>query len=159
MRSFASSLVFFSALSLYAQPPRLPAPEPQALENLKQFAAAHFDSRESLSCTQLEAGANTKTITVEFLDPTAPHHGTPTSIDTASLFENVFAVSNNTGFQWNNWGTIRGKKVAVYRYSNQIQGKTHAGLVFADENTGAISRITFRGTDTTAHLFCTAASR
>jgi hypothetical protein len=162
MRSLASPLAFFFALTLQAQPPKqvvLAPPEPQALENIKQFAAAHFDPRESLSCTEVEAGANTKTITVEFLDPSTPHHGTTTSINPIGLFQNVFSVQSGTGFEWNNWGTIRGKKMAVYRYSNQFNGKTHAGLVFADENTGAISRITFRGTDTTAHLFCTAPSR
>ena len=93
------------------------------------------------------------------IDPTAPRHGTPSGIETGNLFENVFSVSSNTDFEWDHWGTLRGKKVAVYRYSNQINGKTHAGLIWADENSGAISRMTFRGMDTTAHLFCAAQSR
>ena len=93
------------------------------------------------------------------IDPTAPRHGTPSGIETGNLFENVFSVSSNTDFEWDHWGMLRGKKVAVFRYSNQINGKTHAGLIWADENTGAISRITFRGADATAHLFCTPHSR
>ncbi len=150
MRSLASSLAFLSALTLQAQPP-----EPRTLENIKQFAAA----RQDLSCNEVVSPSNTRTITVEMIDPSTPRHGTHSSIDTGNLFQDVFAVSSNTDFQWDHWGNLRGKKVAVYRYSNTINGKTHAGLVFADENTGAVSRITFRGTDTTAHLFCTAQSR
>jgi hypothetical protein len=154
MRSLASSLAFFSALSLQAQPPKLTPPEPQTLENMKQSAP-----RENVSCDEVVSQANTRTITVEFLDPSTPRHGTASSIDTGRLFQDVFAVSSGTDFQWDHWGMLRGKKVAVYRYSNAINGKTHSGLVYADENTGAISRITFRGADTTAHLFCTAHSR
>jgi hypothetical protein len=150
MRSLASSLALFSALTLQAQPPNS-----RTLESIKQAAAV----RQDLSCNEVVSASNTRTITVEMIDPTAPRHGTPSSIDTGNLFQDVFAVSSNTDFQWDHWGNLRGKKVAVYRYSNTINGKTHAGLVFADENTGAVSRITFRGTDTTAHLFCTAQSR
>jgi hypothetical protein len=159
MRSLASSLAFFSALTLQAQSPKLARPEPQAIENIKQFAAAHFDPRENLSCNQVEAQGNTRTVTVEFLDPLAPRHGTPSGIDTTSLFQNVFAASSGTGFEFDHWGNLKGKKLAVYRYSNVMNGKTHAGLVYADPENGAVSRITFRGTDTAAHLFCVAQSR
>jgi hypothetical protein len=154
MRSFTTSLFLLSALSLEAQPPKPAPPEPRTLENIKQFA-----SSQDLSCSQVEPPSNTRTITIELVDPSTPHHGTPSGIDTAALFQDVFSVSSGTEFQWDHWGTLRGKKMAVYRYSNQINGKTHAGLVFADENSGAISRITFRGTDSTAHLFCTPHSR
>jgi hypothetical protein len=154
MRSLASSLAFFSALSLQAQPPKLAPPEPQTLENLKQSAP-----HENLSCTQVEPQSNTRTITIELIDPSAPRHGTASTIETAGLFQDVFALSSGTAFEFDHWGMLKGKKMAVYRYSNSINGKTHAGLVYANENTGAISRITFRAADTTAHLFCTAHSR
>jgi hypothetical protein len=49
--------------------------------------------------------------------------------------------------------------MAVYNYSFQINGKTRAGSIFADETTGAISRITFRGADRPAHLFCSPQTR
>jgi hypothetical protein len=149
MRSLA--LALFS-LSLLAQPPKLAPPQPQALENIKQFVAAH----EKFSCNQVEQPSNSKTITLEFLDPSTPHHGTPSTIDTASLFQNVFPASNLTDFEFDHWATIRGKKLVSYRFSNSANGKTHAGSVYADENTGSISRIIFRATDQTAHLFCTA---
>jgi hypothetical protein len=159
MRSLAFSLALLSALSLQAQPPRISPPQPQALENIKQFASAHLDPRENLACTQVTAPANTRTITIEMIDPSSPRHGVPASIETGGLFQNVFSPSSGTNFEFDHWGTLQGKKMAVYRYSNQTGGKTHAGLVYADENTGAISRITFRAADTTAHLFCSAQSR
>lgn len=157
MRSFAFSLALFSVVNLKAQTPK--PPEPQALENIKQFASAHFDPRENLSCNQVTSPSNSRTVTVEMMDPSTPRHGNPSSIDTGSLFQDVFAVSSGTEFQFDHWGMLRGKRVAVYRYSNTIAGKTHAGLVWADDKTGAIARITFRGTDTTALLFCPAQSR
>jgi hypothetical protein len=159
MRCFASSLAFFSVLTLQAQPARLAPPEPQTLENIKQFASTHFDPREALSCNQVALPSNTRTITLDFLDPSSPRHGTPTSIDTNGMLQDVFAVSSGTDFEFDHWAMLRGKKVAVYRFSNQLNGKTHAGLVFGDKDSGAISRITFRGTDQTAELFCPTQSR
>jgi hypothetical protein len=159
MRSLVSFLPFFCALSLGAQPPKLAAPEPQTLDNIKQFASTQLERPENLSCTQVPATVNSKTITVEFVDPSTPRHGTATSIDVGSLLQDVFPVAAGTGFQFDHWGTLRGKKLAVYRYSNQTGGRTHAGMVYGDENTGAISRITFRGTGQTAELFCRAQSR
>jgi len=158
MRCFALSLAFFLTLSLRAESPKGAPPE-QTLENVKQFAAAHLDPRENLSCTQVASQTNTRTITVEFVDPSAPRHGMATGIETGALFENVFAVSSGTGFQFDHWGTIHGDLKAVYRYSGQANGKTIAGLIFADQTTGAIARITFRGANQTAHLFCAAQSR
>jgi hypothetical protein len=156
MRSLALSLVFLSSLALQAQPPRLARPEPQTLESIKLFASAHL---QDLSCNEVPQPGNSKSITIEMVDPTGPRHGTSSSIDTGSMFQDVFAVSSNTDFEFDHWGTLKGKRLAVYRYSNQINGKTHAGMVFADESTGAISRIIFRATDSAAHLFCTTQSR
>ena len=149
MRSFA----FLLALSLQAQPVKLSPPEPQVLEKIKQVAP-----HENLSCTQVDSQANSRALTIEFMDPSTPRHGTPSSLETGTLFQDVFAPASGTGFEFDHWAMLRGKKVAVYRYSNQFNGKTHAGLLYADGNTGAISRITFRA-ETNAHLFCTAQSR
>jgi hypothetical protein len=109
----------------------------------------------NLACTQIGAPASSKTITIE-LAPT--RHGTPSGIDAGGLLADVFAPSSATEFQWDHWSNVRGKTEAVYRYSSRANGKTRAGLIFADE-TGAISRITFRGADASAHLFCSANSR
>jgi hypothetical protein len=159
MRGFASSLAFFCALNLHAESPKLAPPDPareqQTLDNIKQFAVTHLDRSANLSCTQIGAPASSKTITIE-LAPT--RHGTASSIDAAGLLEDVFAPSSATEFQWDHWSNVKGKTEAVYRYSSRVAGKTRAGLIFADD-TGAISRIVFRGADAPAHLFCSANSR
>ena len=154
MRCFVSSLAFFCALTLHAESPK-PAPDQQTLDNLKQFALTHFDRSTNLSCTRAGLPTSSRTITIE-LTETRAHRGTGSNIDAGALFEDVFAPSSGTEFQFDHWGTIRGKIEAVYRYSGRSNGKTRAGLVYADEATGAIARITFRGADTAAHLFCSA---
>ena len=159
MRSLASSLAFFCALSLHAESPKLAPPDPQReqqnLDNIKQFALTHLDRSANLSCTQIGAPASSKTITIEL----APaRHGTASTIDAGSLLDDVFAASSATEFQWDHWSNVKGKTEAVYRYSSRANGKTRAGLIFAGES-GAISRITFRGADAPAHLFCSAKSR
>jgi hypothetical protein len=145
MRNFAILL----ALSLRAETPKLAPPDSRAIENVRQFA----HSLASLSCTQTTFPGTAKTITVEF---SAPRAGAASSIDTVSLLQDVFAVSSGTQFEFDHWGALDGKKLSVYRYSYQINGKTHAGSIYADENTGAIARVVFRGVDTPAHLFCSA---
>jgi hypothetical protein len=87
------------------------------------------------------------------------HHGAASTVDFLGLLQNLFDASSETQFHWNQWATVNGKTMAVFNYGFQLNGKTHAGLIFADENTGAISRITFRGTDAPAHLFCSPQSR
>ncbi len=150
---------FFIALSLQAATPRLRPPDParqqQTVETVRQFALTHLNGQENLSCRQAWAGT-AKTITLDLSDMPGQQPGATTGIDTASLIQNVFALSSGTQFEWDHWGSIGGKKLAVYRYSYQMNGQTHAGSVFADEDTGAISRMTFRGVDTPAHLFCSA---
>jgi hypothetical protein len=153
------SLALIFALSLHAESPKLAPPDPareqQTLDHIKQFALTHLDRSANLACTQVGAPASSKTITIEL----APaRHGTPSSIDAGAYLEDVFAASSATEFQWDHWSNAKGKTEAVYRYSSRANGKTLAGLIFADEN-GAISRITFRGADAPAHLFCSAKSR
>jgi hypothetical protein len=133
-------LAILFALSLRAETPRL-------FENIRQSAHGLTD----LSCTQAAFPGTSKTITVEF---SGPHGGAASSIDAAGLLQDVFAVSSGTQFEFDHWGSLQGKRQSVYRYSYQINGTTHAGLIYADENTGVISRIVFRGVDTPAHLFC-----
>jgi hypothetical protein len=156
MRGFTSSLAFFCVLTLHAESPR-PAPDQQTLDHVKQFALTHLDRSTNLSCTQIGSPSSSKTVTIEMA--AMPHRGAASNIDTGALFEDVFAPSSQTEFQWDHWGAVRGKTEAVYRYSSHVNGKTHAGLIYADEATGAISRITFRGADASAHLFCSTLSR
>ena len=152
------SLALIFVLSLHAESKIAPPDsvrERQTLDNIKQFASTHLDRSANLSCTQIGAPASSKTITIELA---ATRHGTPSAIDASGLLEDVFAPSSATEFQWDHWSNVKGKTEAVYRYSSRANGKTRAGLIFADE-TGAISRITFRGAEAPAHLFCSANSR
>ena len=153
------SLALIFALSLHAESPKLAPPDParerQTLDNIKQFALTHLDRNANLACTQVGAPASSKTITIELA---SARHGTASSIDAGAYLDDVFAPSSATEFQWDHWSNAKGKTEAVYRYSSRANGKTRAGLIFADES-GAISRITFRGADAPAHLFCSAKSR
>ena len=152
------SLALIFVLSLHAESKLTPPDsvrEQQTLDNIKQFASTHLDRGVNLSCTQVGTPASSRTITIELA---ANQHGTPSAIDASALLEDVFAPSSATEFQWDHWSNVKGKTEAVYRYSSRANGKTRAGLIFADE-TGAISRITFRGADAPAHLFCSANSR
>jgi hypothetical protein len=151
MRSLSSSLAFFCALSLHAQTPD--SEHERTLNNVRQFAST---LRENLSCVEASSPGSTNTITMEF---SGAHRGVPSTIDTSSLLQEVFAVSSGAEFHFDHRGTLNGKTMAVYNYSFQINGKTRAGSIFADETTGAISRITFRGADRPAHLFCSPQTR
>jgi len=88
-----------------------------------------------------------------------PHRGAEANTVTAALVEDVFAPSSAAEFRWDHWAAVNGKTLAVFAYSFVMNGKTHAGTVFADESTGAIARMTFRGVEAPAHLFCSASPR
>ncbi len=74
-----------------------------------------------------------------------------------SLMREIFDAKSQAEFGWDHWGTIRGKLMAVYNYfidsghsqysisyeDSQRIITAYKGLVYADQNTGAISRITF----------------
>jgi hypothetical protein len=156
MRSFVLSFAILFALSLQAETPVVARPDSarqqQTIENVKRFAY----NRAVLACTQAAFPGTAKTITMDF---SGPHAGSASGKDLSGAFEEVFAISSGTQFEWDHWGDLLGKKLAVYRYSYQISGKTHAGLIYADENTGAISRMVFRGADAPAHLFCSSQAR
>jgi hypothetical protein len=156
MRSIAT-LAFLLTISLNAQKALVrPAAErhDQTLENAKRFATTSLDRAENLSCSEAPSPGTTKTITVEFSSTASK--GAASNIDTAGLVRDVFAPSSGTEFTFDHVGNVRGKAVAVYNYSFQMNGKTRSGSVFADEETGAITRMTFRGADAAAHLFCSA---
>lgn|SRR5487761_2033279 len=154
MRGF----VFLSCLlSVYAAIPDPPdsARQEQTIANIRQYAAAHLNRDASLSCTQLPA--NVKTMTVEFDD--SARRGAAPNTAMAGLVEEIFAPSSAAGFRWDHWANLNGKTLAVYAYSFTMNGKTRSGTVFADESTGAIARMTFRGVEAPAHLFCSARPR
>ncbi len=151
-------IVFFSCLlGVYAAGPAPPdsARQEQTISNIRQFAAAHLNRDASLVCTALPSG--TRTMTVEFGE--TPHRGAEPNTATTAMVEEVFAPSSGAEFRWDHFASLNGKSLVVYAYSFVMNGKTRAGAVFADESTGSIARMTFRGVDTPAHLFCSSSSR
>lgn len=83
----------------------------------------------------------------------------------ADLMHSIFDPASQAEFGWDHWGTLRGQRMAAFSYyidsghsSFRIQYELGApdaqqiitaykGLVYADPNTGAISRITFNAVD------------
>jgi hypothetical protein len=78
-----------------------------------------------------------------------------------SLMKGIFDAKSEAEFGWDHWATLRGKRMAVFNYfidsghsSYSIEYNreqriitAYRGLVYADEYTGAISRITFTAVD------------
>ena len=78
-----------------------------------------------------------------------------------SLMKGIFDPKSEAEFGWDHWGTLRGKRMAVFNFFidsghssysidyNREQRiiTAYKGLVYADEFTGAISRITFVAVD------------
>ncbi|MGH9581798.1 MAG: hypothetical protein ACRD4O_02540 [Bryobacteraceae bacterium] len=83
----------------------------------------------------------------------------------ADLMRSIFDPSSQAEFGWDHWGTLRGQRMAVFNYfidsghssfSITYDGgapdaqriiTAYKGLVYADQDTGAISRITFIAVD------------
>jgi hypothetical protein len=78
-----------------------------------------------------------------------------------SLMKGIFDAKSEAEFGWDHWATLRGKRMAVFNffidsghssYSIEYNREqriitAYKGLVYADEYTGAISRITFVAVD------------
>lgn len=78
-----------------------------------------------------------------------------------SLMKGVFDTKSEAEFGWDHWATLRGKRMAVFNffidsghssYSIEYNREqriitAYRGLIYADEYTGAISRITFVAVD------------
>lgn len=81
--------------------------------------------------------------------------------DFGSLMRGIFEAKSEAEFAWDHWATLRGKRMAVFNYfidsghsswwityeRDQRIITAYKGLVYADENSGAISRIVFEAVD------------
>lgn len=77
------------------------------------------------------------------------------------MLREIFESSTQATFQWERWGTLRGKRNHVIRYSVQQSNSkwaivyeksmtirpAYTGLIFADANTGLITRVTLEALD------------
>jgi len=81
-----------------------------------------------------------------------------------SLMREIFAPTSEAQFNWDHWGTLRGRRMAVYSYAidsghsswSISYGEDHdqqriitayQGLVYADPDTGEVARIKFVAVD------------
>jgi hypothetical protein len=137
-------------------PPPDAARQQNDLTNIQLYVSQHFNRETKFNCAQTPDVSNSRTVTIELSIGGAPHQGATTGVDTASLLQEVFAPSSGTVFEFDHYGNLQGQTMAVYRYSYTVNGSARAGTIFANETTGAVLRMTFRGTGTAAHLFCLA---
>jgi hypothetical protein len=88
--------------------------------------------------------------------------GAISSGEFGSLMRSIFDKKSQAEIEWARWGKLRGKVMPVYSYfidsahsdytldyggGAQRIFTAYKGLIFADENTGAIARITFEAVD------------
>ncbi len=88
--------------------------------------------------------------------------GAISSGEFGSLMKTIFTPKSEADFNWDHWGRLRGKVMAVFNYfidsahseysldydrGAQRIFTAYKGKIYADENTGAIARITFEAVD------------
>jgi hypothetical protein len=84
-----------------------------------------------------------------------PRGGLGATIDVKGLIHELLAP--DAQFSFSHLATLRGQQVGVFHYAPRDLTDTRSALIYADSNSGKISRIVFRGFDTTAHfegLYC-----
>jgi hypothetical protein len=171
MGKWISLCALFSAIILRAQTPDAPARPPldstqqrQVLDRIKKFAETYLVRISDVSCVRWETGifAPSTNLVIDLADLTTARaraqgdRTLPTGTGVISdLFQDVFSSSSGTEFKWVRWANLRGKIVAVYSYLRPEGGsEARAGLIYADETTGDVSRIILRGTNTLSPLSC-----
>lgn len=95
------------------------------------------------------------------MDHVKPNGGAISSGEFGSLMREVFEPDSEAEFGWDHWATLRGRRMAVFNYfidsghskysidytagpgDDQRIITAYKGLVYADPNTGEISRIKF----------------
>ena len=99
---------------------------------------------------------NGKLTNVNFEEVGAKIGGATSTGEFGGMMRSIFEDRSQAQFAWERWATLRGKRMAVFNYSIESSHSdyhiryedtqqiitAYKGLVYADENTGAISRIT-----------------
>jgi hypothetical protein len=84
--------------------------------------------------------------------------GVTSSGEWGSMLHNIFTPENGAQFDWDHWGTLRGKPMYVFAYRiekdrgySMLDRETHreytsayTGLVYADKDTREIQRVTLK---------------
>ena len=98
---------------------------------------------------------NGKLVNIGFNDVTSKVGGAISTGEFGGMMRSIFDDKSRADINWDHWGTLRGKRMAVFNYfidsghsdyhiewenSQQII-TAYKGLIYADEYTGAISRL------------------
>lgn len=100
---------------------------------------------------------NGKMMNIGMEDVSSRVGGSISTGEFGSLMRSIFDAKSAADFAWDHWGTLRGKRMAVFNYSidsghsdyrityenDQQIISAYRGLIYADEYTGVVSRITF----------------
>ncbi len=99
------------------------------------------------------------------MERAASHGGAISTGEFGSLMREIFEPRSEAEFGWDHWGTLRGRRMAVFNYfidsghssfsityssspgDEQRIITAYKGLIYADENTGEIARIAFVAVD------------
>jgi hypothetical protein len=101
---------------------------------------------------QMHNGASVHNVTHDQLG------GVTSSGEWGSMLHNIFIPENGTQFDWDHWGTLRGKPMYVFAYriekdhgysmldreTNRSYTSAYTGLVYADKETREIQRVTLK---------------
>jgi hypothetical protein len=99
------------------------------------------------------------------IDRAAAGGGAISQGEFGSMMREIFEERSGATFNWDRWATLRGRRMAVFNYAigsgrsgysisyssgpgdEQRIYTAYRGLIYADQDTGEISRITFEATD------------
>lgn len=104
---------------------------------------------------------NGKLMNIGFEETNVKAGGAISTGEFGGMMRSIFDEKSQAQFNWDHWGTLRGKRMAVFNYyidsghsdyrityeNTQQIITAFRGLVYADENTGVVSRITLNAVD------------
>jgi hypothetical protein len=140
-----------------------------------QTTRRHYDPKDPRYRTQgdviqeqLSFYDKKETYTVQMINGQSVHNvshdqigGVRSSGEFGSMLRNIFDVEHETKFDWDHWGTLRGKPMYVFAYrveknygysmrddeAKKEYTSAYTGLIYADKETKEIQRITLKTAD------------
>ena len=128
------------------------AKQAEMLAHLKAFASEYDRNMPSFSCVQ-RSGKDSDTIQAHFnarsvvlIDMGSrqrAQNGLPATVPIESFLRDL--LSEDSQFTFVRWAILQGRRMAVFRNSQTEPGIERQAEVYADADTGTISRIVLRG--------------
>lgn len=137
-----------------------------------QITRRHYDPKDAryrpagdVIQEQLSFYDKKETYTVQMINHQSVHNishdrigGVRSSGEFGSMLHNIFTPENGAQFDWDHWGTLRGKPMYVFAYriekdhgysmrdeeARREYTSAYTGLVYADKETKEIQRITLK---------------